>query len=64
MTASPLTAVDNRNLNTALARIAEQRDILERAQRSGLDVSESLAILDALEHQITSVKAEFLPHLP
>lgn len=64
MLTPPLTAVDGRSINSALARISEQRIDLDKATRAGLDVQEALATLDAFQFQLETVKKEFLPNMP
>lgn len=59
-----LTAVDNRNINAALNRIADTMADLEKAKEAGLDVDDSMATLDAFKYQLETVKKNFLPNMP
>jgi hypothetical protein len=60
----PLTATSSREINTALARLADTRNDLEKGQRAGLPVENEIATVDALVYQLEAVKREFLPTMP
>lgn len=56
-----LSNADYTRMQTALARIEQQMEILDKAERTGFDMSEPKAILEAYKTQIEQLKREFLP---
>jgi hypothetical protein len=61
MQENPLTNDDYRKINTGLGHIVQTREVLMKAQRAMLDMDEPLAVLDALQYQLETVKREFFP---
>lgn len=60
----PLTDTDYRGLNVALGMVAQKREELQKAADIGLPVEEPMAVLDAMEHVMLSIKRSYFPDRP
>lgn len=61
---TPLSDARHKEINTALGRIIQTRELLQKAERAGMDFSAELAELAANEAMFNALKAEFFPDRP
>ena len=59
---NPLTEQHKQDIENSLARIREAKELMDKAERSDIDVTEQRRKIDAQEAQLLKIKQNFFPN--